>query len=84
MILTPCPYDPNNGSRDISSTAAFRTAIDQAAETGHTIVIVGFGAAGYCGLCNGQLTNATWVAWFKAQVDYAKSKDIETSAYAPI
>ena len=66
---------------DISSTAAWRTAIDQAAESGHDLVIVGFGAAGYCGLCFGQLGNATWVAWFKEQVAYAKSKGVESSAY---
>ena len=66
---------------DISSTAVWRRAIDQAAASGHNIVIVGFGAAGYCGLCDGQLGNATWVAWFKEQVQYSKAKGITTSAY---
>ena len=48
---------------------------------GHDLVIVGFGAAGYCGLCFSQLSNATWVAWFKEQVAYGKSKGVESSAY---
>jgi hypothetical protein len=66
---------------DISSTAVWRLATDQAAATGQEIMIVGFGASGYCGLCTGQVSNATWVAWFKKQVSYAKSKGVETSAY---
>ena len=59
----------------------WRLAIDQAAATGQELVIVGFGAAGYCGLCTGQVTNATWVAWFKSNVEYANSKGVETSAW---
>lgn len=66
---------------DISSTAVWREAIDQASATGQEIIIVGFGAAGYCGLCPSQTGNATWVSWFTEQVSYAKSKGVETSAY---
>ena len=47
------------GRTDISSTAVWREATDQAAATGQEIMIVGFGAAGYCGLCTGQVSNAT-------------------------
>jgi hypothetical protein len=32
-----------------------------ASVTGHELLIVGFGAAGYCGLCNAQMLNASWV-----------------------
>eukprot|EP00759_Apiculatamorpha_spiralis_P003710 PhF_6_TR11721/c0_g1_i1/m.19116 len=66
---------------DISSTAAFRLAIDQAAQTGFEIVIVGYGAAGYCGMCDDQIMNASWVSWFGQQVAYAKGKNVGVSAY---
>jgi hypothetical protein len=67
---------------DVSSTAAFRLAIDQAAAVGLDFVIVGYGAAGYCGMCPAQTQNATWVAWFKEQVDYARAKGVGVSAYS--
>jgi hypothetical protein len=66
---------------DISSNATFQLAIDQAAAAGFEMVIVGYGAAGYCGMCPGQLTDAAWVAWFKSNVDYARSKGVAVSAY---
>lgn len=66
---------------DISSDAAFRQAIDQAAEVGLEMLVVGFGANGYCGLCDGQMLNSTWVSWFSSQLAYARSKKVEISAY---
>jgi hypothetical protein len=66
---------------DISSTAAFRLAISQAAAAGLELVVVGYGAQGYCGMCPGQLTNATWVAWFKSNVDFARSLGVAVTAY---
>ena len=64
---------------DISTTAAFRLAIDQAAAAGFEMVVIGYGAAGWCGMCPEQLTNATWVAWFKTQVDYGRGVGIGVS-----
>jgi hypothetical protein len=49
--------------------------------TGHELLIVGFGAAGYCGLCDAQMLNASWVAWFKNEVEFAASKGVGISAY---
>ena len=66
---------------DISSTAAFRRALDAAAAAGLEFVVVGYGAAGYCGMCPGQLNDATWVAWFKEQVDYARTLGLGVGAY---
>ena len=66
---------------DISSNATFQLAITQAAAAGFEMVIVGYGAAGYCGMCPGQLTDAAWVAWFKSNVDFARSKGVAVSAY---
>lgn len=45
------------------------------------LVIVGYGAAGYCGMCPEQLQNATWVAWFKSNVDFARGLGVGVSAY---
>jgi hypothetical protein len=64
LLETPINFMITN----ISSTAVWREAIDQAAVTGHDLVIVGFGADGYCGLCDKQMYNRTWVSWFKEQV----------------
>jgi len=77
LLESPIPYM----IQDISTTATFRLAIDQAASTGHELVIVGFGAAGWCGMCFAQLNNATFRSWFKEQVQYANAKGIEVSAY---
>eukprot|EP00039_Didymoeca_costata_P012855 m.187247 g.187247 ORF g.187247 m.187247 type:complete len:783 (+) comp15603_c1_seq4:121-2469(+) len=66
---------------DISSSAKMRLAVDQAAETGQEIVIIGYGAAGWCGMCFKQLNDATFKAWFKQEVMYANSKGIEVSGY---
>lgn len=62
-------------------SAPLRLAVTQAAATGHELLIVGFGAAGHCGLCNAQMLNATWVAWFKGEVAFAASKGVGISAY---
>jgi hypothetical protein len=48
---------------------------------GFELVIVGYGAQGYCGMCPGQLQNASWVAWFKSNVDFARSLGVGVSAY---
>ena len=66
---------------DISSTAAFRLAITTAAAAGFEYVLVGFGAAGYCGMCQDQIGNTTWVAWFKEQVEFANSLGLGVGAY---
>jgi len=66
---------------DISSTKAFQLAISQAAAAGLELVVVGYGANGYCGMCPEQLQNATWVQWFKSNVDYAKSLGVAVTAY---
>ena len=66
---------------DISSEAAFRGAIDAAKSAGLEMVLVSYGAAGYCGMCDDQIQNPTWVTWFKQQVDYARSVNISVSAY---
>ena len=67
--------------QDITSSKAMRLAVDQASDAGYELVIVGFGAAGWCGMCFGQLNNATFRAWFKGEVSYARSKGVEVSAY---
>lgn len=67
---------------DISTTEAFRLPLAQAGATGIDLVIVGYGAAGYCGLCAGQLQNRSWVAWFKQQVEYGRSVGVAVSAYS--
>jgi sugar phosphate isomerase/epimerase len=61
--------------------AVARKQVTQAAATGHELLIVGFGAAGHCGLCNAQMLNASWVSWFKSEVDFAASKGVGMSAY---
>jgi len=66
---------------DMSSSAAMRLAVDQARATGLELVIIGYGARGWCGMCNSQLQNATFKAWFKGEVAYANSRGIEVSAY---
>jgi hypothetical protein len=66
---------------DISSTEAFHLAISQAAAAGLELVVVGYGANGYCGMCPQQTQNATWVAWFKSNVDFARSLGISVTAY---
>ena len=55
--------------------------VDQMAETGHELAIIGFGAKGWCGMCDAQLTNASFKAWMRGEVAYATSKGIGLSAY---
>ena len=50
-------------------------------DTGHELVIIGYGASGWCGMCRSQLANATFRDWFRGEVQYAASKGIEVSAY---
>jgi hypothetical protein len=64
---------------DISSNATFQLAIEQAAAAGFELVIVGYGAAGYCGMCPAQLNDAAWVAWFKSNVDFARARGVGVS-----
>lgn len=66
---------------DISTTETFQLAISQAAAAGLELVVVGYGANGYCGMCPEQIQNATWVAWFKSNVDYGKSLGVSVTAY---
>ena len=68
---------------DISTTAAFQTSLTQASQAGIELVIIGYGAAGWCGMCPGQLTNASFVAWFKSQVQFgaALNPPVRVSAY---
>jgi len=68
---------------DISTTEAFQTSLSQASQVGIELIIVGYGAAGYCGMCPGQLQNATWVNWFKQQVQFGASLNppVKVSAY---
>eukprot|EP00962_Isochrysis_galbana_P060074 scaffold34063_cov84-Isochrysis_galbana.AAC.1 len=47
-------FNPNASGTQQNLSAPLRLAIDQAAETGHELVIVGFGAEGWCGLCEKQ------------------------------
>jgi hypothetical protein len=65
---------------DVSTSSKMRLAVDQAAATGHELVIIGFGAAGWCGMCYKQLTDPTFQAWMKAEVAYAKGKGVEVSS----
>ena len=51
------------------------------AESGHELAIIGFGAKGWCGMCEEQLTNSTFRKWVKAEVAYARAKGIAISAY---
>ena len=66
---------------DISSNATCQLAIAQAAAAGFEMVIVGYGALGYCGMCPGQLNDPAWVAWFKSNVDFARALGVGVSAY---
>jgi hypothetical protein len=66
---------------DISTTEAFRLAITQASAVGIELIIIGFGANGWCGMCPGQIQNATFVAWFKEQVDFAHSLNVDVGGY---
>eukprot|EP01062_Namystynia_karyoxenos_P010762 TRINITY_DN13830_c0_g1_i2.p1 TRINITY_DN13830_c0_g1~~TRINITY_DN13830_c0_g1_i2.p1 ORF type:complete len:583 (+),score=65.77 TRINITY_DN13830_c0_g1_i2:85-1749(+) len=77
LLESPIPFMIT----DISSSAAMRLAVDQAASTGHELVIVGFGAAGWCGMCFAQLNDPNFRKWFRGEVQYANSKGIEVSAY---
>ena len=64
---------------DISSTAAFQLAISQAAAAGLELVVVGYGANGYCGMCPEQLQNATCVS----RVAHARRKRARQRMRAP-
>ena len=52
---------------DASSSAALRLGIDQLAATGHELAILSFGAKGWCGMCEAQLSNATFKAWLRGE-----------------
>ena len=77
------------GSTNASGLTANTARVAKAAATGLTKaawspdngLLAGFGAAGYCGLCDAQMLNATWVSWFKGHVDYGRSVGVELSAY---
>ena len=56
---------------DISSNASFKLAIDTAADAGFSLIIVGYGAAGWCGMCDGQVRFALYGADIDAHCDRA-------------
>ena len=66
---------------DASSSSAIRTFVDQASATGHELAIIGFGAKGWCGMCFAQMRNATFKAWLKGEVAYARARGVSLSAY---
>lgn len=66
---------------DISSNASFKLAIDQAADAGMEMIIIGYGAANWCGMCDGQIQDPAFVSWFASWVSYASAKNIAVSAY---
>ena len=66
---------------DVSSNASFQLAIDQAADAGFALVIVGYGAAGWCGMCDAQILDPAFTAWFAAWVAYAAARGVAVSAY---
>lgn len=78
MLENPVPFMIT----DVSSSAAMRLAVDQASETGHELVIIGYGAAGWCGMCFAQLNNASFVSWIKSEVEYANAKGVGVSGYS--
>ena len=47
----------------------------------YELVIVGYGAAGWCGMCFDQINNATFRSWFKDEVTYARTKGVGISGY---
>ena len=77
LLETPLPFMIT----DISGSAAMRLAVDQAAAAKIELVIIGFGAAGWCGCCFAQLKNASFVSWFAGEVAYAQEKGVEVSVY---
>jgi hypothetical protein len=81
VLENPITYMIDDITGFPNPSAPMRLAVTQAAATGHELVIVGFGAAGYCGLCNKQMLDPAWVAWFKKEVAFANSLGIEVSAY---
>lgn len=66
---------------DASSSYALRLFVNQMASTGHELAIIGFGAKGWCGMCEAQLTNATFRDWMRAEVAYARGRGVTLSAY---
>jgi len=60
---------------------SLRVAIDQASATGVELVIIGFGAAGWCGLCKSQRESAAFRRWFKSHVVYGRERNVSLSAY---
>lgn len=82
-VVAPQTYEAPTTmmTTNINSTVQFRSAISQAAQVGADVLIVAFGADGYCGLCDGQMLNETWRTWFAEQVAFAKSMNVTMSAY---
>ena len=66
---------------DVATNASFKTAIDQAAAAGFELVIIGYGAAGWCGMCDAQIKSPEFTAWLKEWVLYATTRGIAVSAY---
>jgi hypothetical protein len=66
---------------DISSNASFQLAIDQAAAAGMEMIIIGYGAQGWCGMCDSQILSPSFTSWLKDWIIYATTKNIAVSAY---
>jgi hypothetical protein len=66
---------------DVSSNASFQLAIDQAAAAGFELVIIGYGAAGWCGMCDAQILSPAFTAWLRDWVAYATARGVAVSAY---
>jgi hypothetical protein len=66
---------------DMSNSSSLRTFVQQAARTGHELAIVGFGAKGWCGMCEAQLHNTSFRAWMKGEVAHAEAQGVALSAY---
>ena len=70
QLENPVPFMITDIQGFPAPSTPMRLALTQAAQTGHELVIVGFGAAGYCGLCDSQMLDPKWVTWFKAEVRF--------------
>ena len=66
---------------DVATNASFKLAIDQAAAAGFEMVIIGYGAAGWCGMCDAQILSPVFTAWLKDWIAYATTKNVAVSGY---
>jgi len=66
---------------DISSNASFQLALDTAAAAGMEMVIIGYGAAGWCGMCDAQISSPAFTAWMRDWVAYGAARGVAVSGY---